>query len=56
MSNFKTYTFLGKYSVNEMAELTATDFSIADPDDPGMLDIAGFDVAVPNLITEFSKE
>lgn len=35
--------------------MTATDASIANPDDPGMLDIAGFDTAVPNLITEFSK-
>lgn len=35
--------------------MTATDFSIADPADPGMLDIAGFDSAVPNLITDFSR-
>lgn len=34
---------------------TATKFSIADPNDPGMLDIAGFDLAVPRLVTEFSK-
>lgn len=35
--------------------MTATNFSIADPNDPGMLDIAGFDSAVPNLITDFSR-
>lgn len=35
--------------------LTATPFTIADPDDAGMLDIAGFDVAVPGLITEFAR-
>ncbi|MFT4217086.1 MAG: hypothetical protein QM619_07870 [Micropruina sp.] len=35
--------------------MTATGFSIADPDDAGMLDIAGFDAAVPNLITEFAR-
>lgn len=35
--------------------MTATGFSIADPDDAGMLDIAGFDSAVPGLITEFSR-
>lgn len=35
--------------------MTATDASIANPDDPGMLDVAGFDTAAPNLITEFSK-
>lgn len=34
--------------------LTATDFTIADPADPGMLDIAGFDSALPTLLTNFS--
>lgn len=34
--------------------LTATDFTIADPADPGMLDIAGFDSALPALLTDFS--
>lgn len=33
---------------------TATEFTIADPMDPGMLDIVGFDSAVPQLIDEFS--
>jgi len=35
--------------------MTATDFSIADPQDPGSLDVAGFDSAVPNLIADFSR-
>ncbi len=35
--------------------MTATGFSIADPDDGGMLDVAGFDAAVPSLITEFAR-
>jgi 60 kDa SS-A/Ro ribonucleoprotein len=34
--------------------MTATDFTIADPNDPGMLDVAGFDSAVPSLISDFS--
>jgi len=34
--------------------MTATDFSIADPNDAGMLDVAGFDAAVPNVIADFS--
>ncbi len=34
---------------------SATKFSIADPNDAGMLDIAGFDAAVPALVTEFSR-
>ncbi|PAV73215.1 hypothetical protein WR25_14306 [Diploscapter pachys] len=33
--------------------MTATKFTIADPTDAGMLDIAGFDSAVPALISEF---
>lgn len=32
---------------------TATEFTIADPKDPGMLDIAGFDADAPKLIQEF---
>lgn len=34
--------------------MTATDFSIADPTDAGMLDVSGFDSAVPKLIADFS--
>lgn len=34
---------------------TATRFSIADPKDAGMLDIAGFGSDVPALLTEFSR-
>ncbi|KHN75211.1 60 kDa SS-A/Ro ribonucleo-like protein [Toxocara canis] len=33
--------------------MTATSFTIADPDDRGMLDICGFDSAVPELVKEF---
>lgn len=35
--------------------MTPTQFSIADPTDPGMLDVAGFDSAVPTLITDFAR-
>ena len=35
--------------------MTATDFSIADPSDAGMLDVAGFDSAVPALISGFAR-
>ncbi|MGW5453190.1 TROVE domain-containing protein [Nocardia sp. NPDC003979] len=34
--------------------MTATNFSIADPDDAGMLDVAGFDAAVPSLLADFA--
>lgn len=33
--------------------MTATNFSIADPTDSGMLDVAGFDSSVPAIISEF---
>lgn len=35
--------------------MTASPFSIADPSDAGMLDIAGFDSATPNLISDFAR-
>jgi 60 kDa SS-A/Ro ribonucleoprotein len=38
-----------------VAGMTATDASIADPNDPLSLDVAGFDSAVPNLIADFSR-
>lgn len=36
--------------------LTATSFSIADPNDPGMLDVVGFDSAAPAIISDFARE
>jgi 60 kDa SS-A/Ro ribonucleoprotein len=35
--------------------MTATQFSIADPKDSGMLDVVGFDGATPNIISGFAK-
>lgn len=35
--------------------MTATDFSISDPDDPGSLDVSGFDSNVPNMLADFSR-
>lgn len=34
--------------------MTASKFSIADPDDAGMLDVVGFDTATPRVISDFS--
>ena len=36
--------------------MTPTEFSIADPNDSSMLDVVGFDISTPNLISEFAKE
>lgn len=35
--------------------MTSTGFSIADPDDKGMLDVVGFDTAAPNMIADFAQ-
>lgn len=35
--------------------MTATNFTIADPSDPGMLDIVGFDADAPQLISDFIR-
>jgi 60 kDa SS-A/Ro ribonucleoprotein len=34
---------------------SATDFTIADPSDPGMLDVVGFDTAAPAVIADFVR-
>ena len=36
--------------------MVSNEFSIADPDDAGMLDIVGFDSAAPELIADFTQE
>lgn len=35
--------------------MTATDFTIADPSDGGMLDVVGFDTAAPQLMADFAR-
>ena len=35
--------------------MTANEFSIADPADPGMLDVVGFDTATPNVLAGFAQ-
>jgi 60 kDa SS-A/Ro ribonucleoprotein len=36
--------------------MTSTRFTIADPNDAGMLDIAGFDANTPSVISDFISE
>jgi 60 kDa SS-A/Ro ribonucleoprotein len=36
--------------------MTSNGFSIADPDDAGMLDVVGFDAATPQVMADFIKE
>jgi 60 kDa SS-A/Ro ribonucleoprotein len=35
--------------------MVANQFSIADPNDAGMLDVVGFDTASPQLIADFAR-
>jgi 60 kDa SS-A/Ro ribonucleoprotein len=35
--------------------MVSNGFSIADPADPGMLDVVGFDTATPQLISDFAR-
>jgi 60 kDa SS-A/Ro ribonucleoprotein len=38
-----------------VAGMTSTGFSIADPNDGGMLDIVGFDAAAPGVMADFAR-
>ena len=35
--------------------MTSNGFTIADPNDAGMLDVVGFDAAAPALIADFAR-
>lgn len=35
--------------------MTATGFTICDPNDPGSMDVVGFDINTPKLIQEFGS-
>jgi 60 kDa SS-A/Ro ribonucleoprotein len=39
----------------QVVAITPTEFSIADPDDKGSLDVSGFDSAVPKLLADHSR-
>ena len=38
-----------------MVGMTSTGFSIADPEDSGMLDVVGFDTATPEMLAMFAR-
>ena len=35
--------------------MTSNGFTIADPDDAGMLDVVGFDASAPPVIADFAR-
>jgi 60 kDa SS-A/Ro ribonucleoprotein len=47
--------FSGINAKLQVCAVTPTEFSIADPTDPGMLDVSGFDAAVPNLLADHAR-
>lgn len=51
----KNYRSLVPEAKLVVVAVTATEVSIADPKDPGMLDIAGFDTAAPEIISSFAR-
>jgi len=36
--------------------MTSNGFTIADPNDAGMLDVVGFDTATPSIIADFATQ
>jgi 60 kDa SS-A/Ro ribonucleoprotein len=47
--------FSGRPAKEIVVGMTATKFTIADPDDAGMMDVCGFDTAVPQIMSDFIK-
>lgn len=47
---------MGRPAKLTVVGMTATNFTIADPDDSGMLDVVGFDTATPKIMADFARE
>lgn len=47
---------MGRPAKLAVVAMVANDFSIADPQDAGMLDFVGFDTATPALLSDFAKD
>jgi 60 kDa SS-A/Ro ribonucleoprotein len=46
---------MGRQALLIVVGMTATGFTIADPNDPGMLDVVGFDTAAPQVMADFTR-
>ena len=46
---------MGRASKLVVVGMTATEFTIADPNDAGMMDVVGFDTAAPQVIADFAR-
>lgn len=47
---------MGRPAKMTVVGMTATNFTIANPDDSGMLDVVGFDSATPRILADFARE
>lgn len=47
---------MGRDAKLVVAGMVANRFSIADPRDPGMLDVVGFDTAAPKVMADFARQ
>ncbi len=47
---------MGRPAKCAVVAMVANNFSIADPNDAGMLDFIGFDTATPTLLSDFAKD
>ena len=46
---------MGRPAKLSVVSMVANDFSIADPQDAGMLDFVGFDTSTPALLSDFAR-
>jgi 60 kDa SS-A/Ro ribonucleoprotein len=46
---------MGRQAKLIVVGMTATNFTIADPSDAGMLDVVGFDTAAPQVMADFAR-
>lgn len=47
---------MGRDAKLSVVGMTSTEFTLANPDDAGMLDVIGFDTATPNIMADFFRE
>lgn len=53
MKNYRSKEYTGDRATLTVVGMTASKFTIADPKDPLMMDVVGFDTAAPAIISQF---
>jgi hypothetical protein len=46
---------MNDHAIRAVVGMVANDFSVANLNDPGMLDVVGFDSATPQLVSDFAR-